>query len=209
MVVVKQPPGPKGHFLLGNIPDYRRGQLEFLERCSREYGDIVRLRLGYHRIFLVNHPDAIEEVLVTKSRNFIKHFALRLTPLLLGNGLLLSEGDFYLRQRRMVQPAFNRTRLAAYAAIMVEAAENTLATWWPGETRDMAGEMMRITLEIAARTLFGSEVAQETQEIDEALQFLQESYLARCFPRRSSCSIMPWSKAMAARRTALMWWFMM
>ena len=63
MVVVKQPPGPKGHFLLGNIPDYRRGQLEFLERCSREYGDIVRLRLGYHRIFLVNHPDAIEEVL--------------------------------------------------------------------------------------------------------------------------------------------------
>jgi len=179
MVVVKQPPGPKGHFLLGNIPDYRRGQLEFLERCAREYGDIVRLRLGYHRIFLVNHPDAIEEVLVTKSRNFIKHFALRLTPLLLGNGLLLSEGDFYLRQRRMVQPAFNRTRLAAYAAIMVEAAENTLATWWPGETRDMAGEMMRITLEIAARTLFGSEVVQETQEIDVALQFLQESYLAR------------------------------
>ena len=94
MVVVKQPPGPKGHFLLGNIPDYRRGQLEFLERCSREYGDVVRLRLGYHRIFLVNHPDAIEEVLVTKSRNFIKHFALRLTPILLGNGLLLSEGDF-------------------------------------------------------------------------------------------------------------------
>ena len=83
MVVVKQPPGPKGHFLLGNIPDYRRGQLEFLERCAREYGDIVRLRLGYHRIFLVNHPDAIEEVLLTKSRNFIKHFALRLTPVLL------------------------------------------------------------------------------------------------------------------------------
>jgi len=112
MVVVKQPPGPKGHLLLGNIPDYRRGQLEFLERCAREYGDIVRLRLGYHRIFLVNHPDAIEEVLVTKSRNFIKHFALRLTPLLLGNGLLLSQRDFYLRLRLMVQPAFNRTRLA-------------------------------------------------------------------------------------------------
>jgi cytochrome P450 len=179
MVVAQLPPGPQGHFLLGNIPDYRRGQLEFLERCSREYGDVVRLRLGYHRIFLVNHPDAIEEVLVTKSRNFIKHFALRLTPLLLGNGLLLSEGDFYLRQRRMVQPAFHRARLATYAPIMVQAAQNTLATWRPGETRDMTGEMMRITLEIAARTLFGSEVARETQEINERLQFLQESYLAR------------------------------
>src|SRR5262249_7422534 len=121
----------------------------------------------------------IEEVLVTKSRNFIKHFALRLTPLLLGNGLLLSEGDFYLRQRRMIQPAFSRARLAAYAAVMVEAADNTLATWRPGETRDMACEMMRITLEIAARTLFGSEVAREARAIDEALRFLQESYLAR------------------------------
>jgi hypothetical protein len=112
MVAANLPPGPKGHFLLGNIPDYRRGQLEFLERCTREYGDIVRLRLGYHRIFLVNHPEAIEEVLVTKSRNFIKHFALRLTPALLGNGLLFSEGDFYLRQRRMVQPSFNLVRRA-------------------------------------------------------------------------------------------------
>jgi cytochrome P450 len=178
-MVTRLPPGPKGHFLLGHIPDYRRGQLEFLERCAREYGDIVRLRLGYHRIFLVNYPDAIEEVLVTKSRNFIKHFALRLTPALLGNGLLLSEGDFYLRQRRMVQPAFLRARLARYAPIMVEAAQNILATWQPGEIRDIAREMMRITLEIAARTLFGSVVARETREIDEALQFLQESYLAR------------------------------
>jgi cytochrome P450 len=179
MVATRLPPGPKGHFLLGHIPDYRRGQLEFLEHCSREYGDIVRLRLGYHRIFLVNHPAAIEEVLVTKSRNFIKHFALRLTPALLGNGLLLSEGDFYLRQRRMVQPAFNRSRLANYAAIMVDAATNTIATWRPGETREMTGEMTRITLEIAARTLFGSEVAREAQEINKALRFLQESYLGR------------------------------
>src|SRR5438270_11991491 len=79
----------------------------------------------------------------------------------------------------MVQPAFNRTRLAAYASIMVEVAQNTLAAWSPGETRAMAVEMMGITLEIAARTLFGSEVAQETQASDKALQFLQESYLAR------------------------------
>jgi cytochrome P450 len=179
MVVPRLPPGPKGHFLLGNIPDYRRGQLEFLEHCSREYGDIVRLRLGYHRIFLVNHPDAIEEVLLTKSRNFIKHFALRLTPVLLGNGLLLSEGDFYLRQRRMVQPSFNRSRLAGYASIMVDAAENTLATWQPGETLDMSREMMRIALEVAARTLFGSEMAGEAREINEALQLLQACFLTR------------------------------
>jgi cytochrome P450 len=178
MVAAILPPGPKGHFLLGHIPDYRRDQLQFLERCAREYGDIVRLRLGHHRIYLVNHPDAIEEVLVTKSRNFIKHFALRLTPALLGNGLLLSEGDFYLRQRRMIQPSLNRTRLGCYVPIIVQATENALAAWRPGESRDVAGEMMRLTLEIAGRTLFGSEVAGETREIDAALQCLQEGYLA-------------------------------
>jgi cytochrome P450 len=78
----------------------------------------------------------------------------------------------------MIQPSLNRTRLGCYVPIIVEAAENALAAWRPEETRDVAGEMMRLTLEIAARTLFGSEVAGETREIDAALQCLQEGYLA-------------------------------
>src|SRR3954453_13013748 len=131
------PPGPPGRWLGGHLAEFRRHRLAFFERCARDYGDVVALRFGPHRIHLVSHPDAIESVLVTQARNFIKHFGLRMTPLVLGKGLLASEGDFWLRQRRLVQPAFLRTRIASYAPIMVEAAQRLLAAWTPGETRDI------------------------------------------------------------------------
>jgi cytochrome P450 len=148
-------------------------------RCTRDYGDVVALRFGPRRVFLVNHPDLIEEVLVTQSRHFIKHFALRLNPLVLGKGLLTSEGAFWLRQRRLIQPAFNRGRLAGYAPTMVAAAERLLASWKAGETRDISKEMMRLTLDIAARTLFGADAGAAAGNVAGALQFLQEAFLVR------------------------------
>src|SRR6185312_4303908 len=93
------PPGPRGHLLSGHLPEFRRDRLAFFIHCSRTHGDVVRLRFGPRRVFLITHPELIEEVLVTRSRDFIKHFALRLNPLVLGKGLLTSEGDFWLRQR--------------------------------------------------------------------------------------------------------------
>src|SRR5262245_10918552 len=101
-----RPPGPKGNWLLGNVTEFRRDRLGFLERCAREYGDCVGLRLGPFKIMVVNHPDLVEDVLVTQNRRFIKHFALRMAKPTLGNGLLTSEGEFWRRQRRLAQPAF-------------------------------------------------------------------------------------------------------
>jgi cytochrome P450 len=173
------PPGPRGHWLSGSLPDFRRDRLDFLSRCAREYGDIVGLRLGPRRVFLVNHPDAIEEVLVTQARNFTKHFALRLNPLVLGKGLLTSEGDFWLRQRRLAQPAFQRSRITAYGAVMVGYTERMLAGWSPGQTCDMLTEMMRLTLAIAAKTLFDAEIGPEADTVGSALQFLQANFIAR------------------------------
>src|SRR5579884_3879534 len=152
------PPGPPGRLLRGHLPEFRRDRLAFFTRCARDYGDVVSLRFGPRRVFLVSHPDLIERVLVNEARNVIKHFALRMTPLVLGQGLLTSEGDFWLRQRRLIQPAFSRQRIASYAPLMVEAVQELLAGWQPGQTRDILTEMMRLTLNIAARTLFGSEV---------------------------------------------------
>jgi cytochrome P450 len=174
-----QPPGPTGEFLKGSLKDFQGDRLAFVTRCAREYGDIVSIRLGYRRIFLVNHPELIEEVLVSKSKHFSKHFALRLNPLVLGNGLLTSEGEFWLRQRRLIQPAFIRSRLAAYGPTMVRAAERVLKEWKPGETRDIANEMMRITLDIAAQTLFGSDALDSAGEVREALRFMQENFVRR------------------------------
>jgi cytochrome P450 len=171
--------GPPGHWFAGNLPAFRRDRLDFLTASARTYGDMTALRFAHRRIYLVSHPNLIEEVLVTQSRHFIKHFALRLNPLVLGKGLLTSEGDFWLRQRRLIQPVFARSRIAGYAPVMVAAARHVTASWRSGERRDIMVEMMRLTLEIAAKTLFDAEVGGEAQAIVAALQVMQDNFLAR------------------------------
>src|SRR5262249_10921954 len=92
-----RPPGPKGHWVRGHLAEFRTGRLDFLTHCARTYGDVVALRLGPKRIWALNHPDLVEEVLVTKNRAFIKHFGLRTAKPTLGEGLVTSEGDFWRR----------------------------------------------------------------------------------------------------------------
>jgi cytochrome P450 len=176
---LRTPTGPKGHWLSGNLPEFRKNRLDFLTRCAREFGDMVKFRLAHRRIYLVTRPDYIEEVLLTHSKNFIKHFALRLNPLVLGQGLLNSEGDFWLRQRRLIQPVFNRQRILRYAPVMIDVAEQTIASWRPGEARDIHQEMMHLTLQIAARTLFGTEVGSDSRGVMQALAVLQDNFLLR------------------------------
>lgn len=164
---------------MGNLPDFRRDRLAFLTNAARTYGDVAAFRLGQRRVYLVSHPDLLEQVLVTANRQFIKHFALRLNPLVFGKGLLTSEGDFWLRQRRLMQPAFQRLRVATYAPIMVDLTEQMLRRWQPGQACDIHNEMMQLTLAIAARTLFDAEAGSKADEVREALKVLQDSFLVR------------------------------
>ncbi|HEX8199531.1 MAG TPA: cytochrome P450 [Isosphaeraceae bacterium] len=173
------PPGPKGHWLAGNLPQFARDRLGFLTDCARRYGDCVALRLGPKRVLLLSPPDLIEEVLVTQNRRFRKHFALRRTRRTLGNGLLTSEGDFWRRQRRLAQPAFHRDRLEAYAAVMVALAERMLESWADGQRRDVQADMMRLTLQIVAKTLFDADVAGAVDEAAAAMETLLACFTAR------------------------------
>src|SRR5262245_35042848 len=100
------PPGPKGHWFSGSLKDFIRDRYTFFRHCAETYGDIVATRFGPRRVYFLFHPADIESVLVTHNHSFIKHFALRLCPQLLGKGLLTSEGEFWLRQRRVSPPAF-------------------------------------------------------------------------------------------------------
>jgi cytochrome P450 len=141
-----------------------------MPKLQRDYGDIVTMRYYNFRVFFVSHPDYIEQVLVTDNRKFIKGRILRKNRQLFGNGLLTSEGDFWLRQRRLAQPAFHRARIASYADTMVRFALRIASEWSGGEERDIHAEMMRLTLSIVAKTLFDADVDREAKSVGQALE---------------------------------------
>jgi cytochrome P450 len=165
----RRPPAPKGTIFLGVFPEFRKDPPEYLRRIAREHGDIAELRLGRQRVFFVNHPDWIRDILVTHQSQFKKSRMLERARVLLGDGLLTSEGEFHKLQRRLVQPAFHRERLIGYSSAMVECAERCRAHWADGAELDIAREMMRLTLAIVARTLFSADVSSEADEIGAAL----------------------------------------
>lgn len=153
---VSRPPGPRGSPLAGSLRPFSDRRLDWLVEIARDYGPVCAFRLGPRRCLLVSDPDLIEQVLVTDSRNYVKHFGARFYKPLLGNGLVTSEGDFWLRQRRLSQPAFLKGRLPSYAPAMTELGEQMVTGWEAGQRVDVADEMSRLTGAIALRTLFGA-----------------------------------------------------
>jgi cytochrome P450 len=163
------PPGPKGNWLIGNSLAYIRSPLRFLLESAREFGDIVRLKVPGMTVYMLTHPELIEYVLRENARNFIKDKLTRQTTHLLGPGLLTSEGEFWRRQRRLAQPAFQTSQIQKYAPIMVAATERMMESWEDGQTRNVHEEMMGLALDIVARTLFGSELSREAHDVNDAM----------------------------------------
>jgi cytochrome P450 len=167
MTTTPEPPGPRGFPLLGVLPALRRDTLTLLERARREHGDVVRFLAGPPGLrtttYALFHPDAVRRVLAGRADDYRKenrfYTELRLA---LGDGLLNSQDERWLRQRRFVQPLFTRRRIAGYAAAMGEEAE-ALAHGWRAAARtgaqiDVHREMSRLTLRVVGRLLFGADV---------------------------------------------------
>src|SRR2546429_5168693 len=138
---LRRPPGPKGHFLLGNLAAVSRDWLGFYSRCAKEYGDVVQLRYLHVPICLLMHPREIEYVLVTNPGNFTKSADYRALARVLGNGLLTNEGKPWQRQRGLIQPAFRRENILSYAPLVTRAAGRMLASWTSGESRNVHEDM--------------------------------------------------------------------
>jgi len=153
-----------------------RNPLAMMIAMAGEYGDIAHYKIGPQHLFFFNHPDLIRDVLVTNQKNFHKSRGLERAKRLLGNGLLTSEDEFHLRQRRLAQPAFHRQRIVAYGATMTDFAARTRSQWNDGATVDMHTEMMRLTLGIVAKTLFDADVDSEAAEIGSAMTAAFESF---------------------------------
>ena len=168
------PPGPRGHPLIGSLPEFRRDILGFLTQCAREYGDVVAFRVFHIRCCLVNHPDLIEQVLVREQDRTIKNWDARQLKVALGDGLLTNEGDAWRGQRRLIQPAFHNDAIRRYAEIMVRNTGRMLASWRDGEVRDLQADLMAVTLEIVAEALFGVDLAPQSRLIGPALGDVME-----------------------------------
>ena len=169
-------PGPRTLWPGGAVFQFRRDPLNFLTRLAREYGDVVRFRVGPQTAFLLNHPDHVRDVLVTHHERFHKGRALKRAKRLLGEGLLTSEEEFHRRQRRLAQPAFHRQRINSYGSVMAEYAERAGERWRDGETLDVSAQMMRLTLAAVGKTLFDADVESDADEVGEALTEVMELF---------------------------------
>src|SRR5262249_47377798 len=139
-------------------------------------GDVVSFRLGPKQLVLLNHPDFIEQVLVTDNRNFIKHYAFRLLRPTLGDGLVISDGEFWLRQRRLMQPAFSRQRIDAFGPTIVDYTTRMIDSWRPGSTRDLHADMTKLAMSIVTKSLLDVDTGDSARVVSKSVDVLMEDF---------------------------------
>jgi len=140
-----------------------------LQDLARRYGDVVHFRLGWRHAFLLNHPDLVQEFLVVHASKHVRGPIMQRGRAVMGEGLLTSEEPLHAAQRRLIQPAFHRERIARHAEVMSDYTHRACNRWRPGETLDLHQEMMRLTLANLGKTLFDREISEDASEIGEAV----------------------------------------
>lgn len=179
------PPGPKGTLVAGNLRQIGSRRVDFFLKVARDHGPIANFRAGPKRFFLVSAPELIEQVLISDAKHYIKHFGARNFKPVLGNGLITSEGEFWLRQRRLIQPAFLKNRVLTYAPAMAELTERMLSRWTSGESVDVEIEFSSLTSAIALKTLFDLDDIVDRERLSDSLRIafdLMTARLGRLFP---------------------------
>jgi cytochrome P450 len=170
---------------VGDLWAFIDDRLAFLEDCARS-GDAVMRRMGPRRLLVVSHPDLVREVFVSEAKHFVRGVTAGPLRSTLGEGLLLSEGEVWRRQRRDLQPLFGAEWIAASAMSIRAAAEALVSRWSDGERRDIHREMHRLTLDIAARLFLGVE-SDDRGRLHPALEATLEHHVfPSTFPIRSS-----------------------
>jgi cytochrome P450 len=146
------------------------------EHLIAAYGNVSHYKIGPSHIIFVNDPGLIWEILINQPQNFIKERTQRRMKILLGEGLITSDGEVHKRQRRIAAPAFHRQRIQNYGTMMVDRATAMREEWQPGQEIDIAAEMMRLTLQVVARTLFNTDVTDDVQAINDEVNVIMDLY---------------------------------
>jgi cytochrome P450 len=168
-------------------------------------GDVAHTKVGWRDFFLLTHPDLVRELMEAKAGSFSKGYSLTRTKLLLGEGLLTSEGEFHDKQRKLIRPAFHHQRLAGYGETMARFAVETAGRWRDGEERDISVDMMRLSQRIVAKSLFQTDIEnEETKQADEALDAVIAGFNLLMIPgvhRLASAQFTPLRRFKRARET--------
>ena len=178
------PPGPRSRFPGDLFLQLRRDPLAFLTRLTQTHGDITTFTSLGRRYIVLNHPDLAKEVLLTQADAFWKGPALQNSKDVLGDGLLTAEGDAHRTQRRLMQPAFHAKHVETYAADVLDCTRR-FGVPPSGGVVDIRPHMMRLTLLIAGRTLFGTLLEEETNLVAHSMEALMGNY---------SRTVVPWGK---------------
>jgi cytochrome P450 len=177
-------PEPRGHPILGNLPEIQRDRLGFLIDAARRFGPVMSYRVGPIRFIQVNSPEGVQHILQANNHNYTKQ-TMSVNGLrdIMGTGLLLSDGDSWLKQRRLMQPAFHRQKIQAFSTMIVEEVERTLKDWRAeaasGQLINLSREMMRLTLSIITRAMFNDRIGDESGAIGASVTTLLEDSIYR------------------------------
>jgi len=181
-------PGPDGWPLVGCTPHYIRNPFEFRERCADKYGDIARFEIYGRPVYLISHPEYIEQVFVSDRDKFQKPPSkLERGREMFGNGLLMSEGKFWERQRKLIQPAFFGDRVMSYGAVITRQAERLATDWSDGDRYDIYNQMRKVTLRVLVGALFGTDLGEREDRViraftDFSAKFNQPFYIPEWVP---------------------------
>ena len=189
---IARPPGPGGAATLSRLLVGRTQANELFTQVARDHPRIAHTRLGGEHLYFVSHPDTVRELFVVNGRSTVKGRALQRSRQLLGDGLLTSEGEVWRRQRRLVQPAFNHDAVTRYAVQMLECARaHAAARWSDGRRVDVDVEMAALTLSIVGRTLFGSDLRADADEVAAAMSDMVAQFRRRVLPGSELLDLLP------------------
>ncbi|MBP6440689.1 MAG: cytochrome P450 [Caldilineaceae bacterium] len=173
---LREPPVVRGNHFFGNARELQADRLGFLLRNLHAYGEVAQLRVFGRRVYTVYHPDGIKHILQENHANYVKGPFFDPIRAIAGNGLFTADGELWLRQRRLLQPAFHRQRIASFGQVMTDQAVRMLARWdeavaaEPDKPVDVSAEMVRLTMAVVAEAMFGAAVDDEADAISAAIQ---------------------------------------
>ena len=176
---VTVPPGPRGLPIVGSLLALMRDPLSLVARCVRDFGDVALLSRWPFKTYLLNHPDHVRDLVVANHRDVHQGPMQQSMKLGLGEGLISSEGEFHLRQRRLIQPTFHKERISIYAKVMIDYALKHTSRWQDSDLVNIDDEMMELTLRIVVKSLFNAEVPSQVKEIGDAIDVMRRYMVSR------------------------------